>query len=69
MTPEHIVIQMTDGTEFAALVHMESGKLHVKAVGFLGFTFVLEPTSLRQVCNRLLEMILDDQDQRKGFTK
>ena len=69
MTPEHIVIQMTDGTEFAALVHVESGKLHVSAGGFLGLTFVLEPKSVRQVCNRLLEMIdpvYGEEDRKSG---
>ena len=55
--PEHIVIQMTDGTEFAALVHMEAGKLHVSAGGFMGLTFVIEPGSVRSVCLRLLTLL------------
>jgi hypothetical protein len=66
MTPELMVIQMTDGTEFVALVHMESGKLHVAAGGFLGLTFVLEPKSVRQVCHRLLEMCLDESERQRN---
>jgi hypothetical protein len=60
MNPETMVLQMTDGTCFTALVHMESGKLHIQAGGFL--SFVVEPESARQVCHRLLEMILDEKD-------
>jgi hypothetical protein len=69
MKPEPMVIQMTDGTEFAALVHMESGKVHVSAVGFLGFIFVLEPNSLRQVCNRLLEIMNNEKDRQAGISQ
>jgi hypothetical protein len=57
MKPEHMVIEFTDGTTFEAIVHIESGKLHVSAGGFMGFTFVLEPRSVREVCRRLLYLM------------
>ena len=63
MTAETMVLQMTDGTAFTALVRMESGKLHIQAGAFL--TFVVEPASACQVCHRLLEIILDEKDGTK----
>ena len=60
MTPEHIVLQMTDGTQFDALVSVESGKLHMSAGGFMGLTFVIDPDSAKQVCYRILELLTED---------
>lgn len=65
MKPEPMVLQMTDGTELAAMVHMESGKLHIQAGKFL--IFVVEPDSVRQVCHRLLEMCLDESERQQGW--
>jgi hypothetical protein len=67
MKPEVMVLEMTDGTEFMAEVKMESGKLHVSAGRFMGMTFVLEPSSVRAVCNRLLELCLDQSERSKGW--
>lgn len=67
MTPEQIVIQMTDGTDFKAMVHVEAGKLHIAAGGFLGLTFVIQPESARAVCNRILEMLLNESERKQGF--
>jgi hypothetical protein len=64
MNPETMVLHMTDGTCFTALVSVESGKLHIRAGEYI--SIVVEPESARQVCHRILEMILDAKD---GVTK
>ena len=55
MKPERMVLQLTDGTEFAAEVHVESGVLHLN-MGW-GITIVVDPGSARQVCKRILELV------------
>lgn len=56
--PEMIVIDLTDGSHFSAMIHVESGKLHV-ALPWLG-TFVIQPESAHQVCERILELLLGE---------
>jgi hypothetical protein len=59
MTPEHMVLQMTDGSQFDAIVKVEKDGLHIEAGGFLALTFVVRPESARQVAHRILEMLTD----------
>jgi hypothetical protein len=58
-----MVVQMMDGSEFSALVHVESGLLHVAghAGGIFPFTLVIKPGSALQICRRILQLLGDDQ--------
>ena len=56
MTPEPICIDLTDGSSFSAMVHVESEKLHIN-LGWMFGAFVIKPESARQVCRRILDML------------
>lgn len=68
MTPEHMVLQMTDGSQFDALVKVEKDALVIEAGGFLALSFRVRPESARQVAHRILEMLLDATDTVKCST-
>lgn len=53
--PEPIVIDLADGSTLKAMIHVESGKLHLNT-GWFG-TFVLNPESVTQVCLRILQLL------------
>jgi hypothetical protein len=57
MKPEQMTLQMTDGTQFDALVSVQDGILFIDS-GFLVFRF--RPESARQVCQRILRLVNDE---------
>jgi hypothetical protein len=57
MTPEVMILELTDGTQFSAEVHVEAGKLHVRVGNWMGMAFVIEPHSVTAICRRILELM------------
>jgi hypothetical protein len=53
--PEPIVLELSDGSRLTAMMHVESGKLHLD-LGWIG-TFVIEPMSARNICGRILHLL------------
>lgn len=67
MKPEHVVIDLIDGSTLEAMLTVAPDGVHI-AAGFLG-TFILRTDSVRAVAYRILELILEDAPKIRERTQ
>lgn len=57
MNKHHVILELADGTQLAALLSIEAGYLKVEVGGFLGtMDFRLRPVSIIPICRLILSM-------------